>query len=128
MLETYKFTERGQAKKSDITDFCNEFAEMYAKRESRGDLVINYSLFMMDKLKDKFYKLFRCLVNVGKPKKKEGNMCSMDRVELLWTEKEYYTGMDLNEKIFALSDILGIDDFINQESIGEATDMNDDII
>jgi hypothetical protein len=65
---------------------------------------------------------------VGKPKKKEGGMCSMERVELLWTEKEYYTGMDLNEKIFALSDILGIDSFINQESIGEATDMNDDII
>ena len=128
MLETYKFTERGQAKKSDITDFCNEFAEMYAKRESRGELVINYSLYMMDKLKEKFYKLFRCLVNVGKPKKKEGGMCSMERVELLWTEKEYYTSTDLNEKIFALSDILGIDNFINQENIGEVTDTNDDVI
>jgi hypothetical protein len=67
-------------------------------------------------------------VNVGKPKKKEGGMCSLERVELLWAEKEYYTSMDINEKIFALSDILGIDNFINQESIGEVTDTNDDVI
>lgn len=128
MIETYKFSELGSAKNSEITDFCNEFAERYAQKESRGELVINYSLVMMDKLKEKFYKLFRCLVNVGKPKKKEGGKCSMERVELLWAEKEHYTSMDLNEKLFALSDILGIDNFINQESIGEVADTNDDVI
>ena len=31
MNATYKFTELGSAKKSEITDFCNNFAEEYAK-------------------------------------------------------------------------------------------------
>ena len=70
MKAAYDFSNLGAAKKSEIIDFCNEFAESYAHKESKGDLVINYSLVMMDKLKDKFYKLFRCLINVGKPKKK----------------------------------------------------------
>ena len=130
MKATYKFTERGQAKKSDITDFCNEFAEQYAKQESKGELVINYSLVMMEKLKEKFYKLFRCLVNVGKPKKKEGGKCTLERVELLWDEREYYNNANLNDKILkrTLSDILGIDDFINKELVEDIADKSDDII
>ena len=82
---------------------------------------------MMDKLKDKFYKLFRCLINVGKPKKKDGNRCSMERVELLWKEREYYTNTDLNEKLFVLSDLLGIES-ITEETISDAVDISDDII
>ena len=119
MLEVYKFSESGSAKKNDIIEFCNSYAEKYAQKESRGELVINYSLVMMDKLKEKFYKLFKCLINVGKPKKKDGNKCTLERVELLWAEKEApYSSMNLNEKIFILSDMLGIDnlaeDFFNE--------------
>jgi hypothetical protein len=127
MQATYKFSDLGAAKKSEIIDFCNEFAESYARKESKGDLVINYSLVMMDKLKDKFYKLFRCLINVGKPKKKDGNRCSMERVELLWKEREYYTNVDLNDRLFILSDLLGIES-INEETIDAIADSSDDII
>ena len=81
---------------------------------------------MMEKLKDKFYKLFRCLINVGKPKKKDGNRCPMERVELLWKEREDGNHV-INEKAsFLLADLLGIES-INEETIADA-DMSDDII
>jgi hypothetical protein len=126
MEATYKFSELGVAKKSEIIDFCNNQAELYARQESRGELNINYSLLMMDKLKDKFYKLFRCLVNVGKPKKKDGNKCSMERVELLWKERTDDT-TGINERIFELSNILGIDT-INQTTIDDVMNNSDDTI
>ena len=116
MTDAYRFSDRGMAKKNEIIEFCNMHAERYATRESKDNLIITHSLVTMEKLRDKFYKLFRCLVNVGKPSKKNGNMCPMERVELLWKEKEYYTSSDLNEKIFVLSDLLGIDS-INTEEV-----------
>ena len=73
-------------------------------------------MLMMDKLRDKFMKLFRCLINVGRAQKKKNNMCQMERVELLWQERDYYTSANLNEKIFVLADLLGLDD-INTETI-----------
>ena len=126
MIATYKFSELGAAKKHEIIEFCNNQAELYAQKESRGELNINYSLLMMDKLKDKFYKLFRCLVNVGKPKKKDQNKCTMERVELLWKERVDNT-THLNECIFELADLLGIDT-INTTTVDDATDKLDDII
>ena len=121
MNAAYKFSELGAAKKSEIIEFCNKFAEDYAKKESNDKLIINHSLIMMDKLKDKFYKLFRCLINVGKPKRKEGNKCSMERIELLWKEKEYYTNANLNEKMFVLTDLLGIGN-VNEETIEDTSE------
>jgi hypothetical protein len=129
MQAAYNFSDLGSAKKSEIIDFCNEFAESYARKESKGNLVINYSLVMMDKLKDKFYKLFRCLINVGKPKKKDGNRCSMERVELLWDEKKDPMNTNLNEHAFSLCKLLGIDT-IGEETIdgGGMVDSSDDVI
>ena len=127
MSAAYKFSEQGSATKADIIKFCDDFAEHYAKSESHGNLIINYSVFTMDKLKDKFLKLFRCLVDVGKPKKKNDKKCSLQRVELLWQEREYYTSTNLNEKLFVLSDILGIED-VTECDIDGAISTNDDII
>jgi hypothetical protein len=128
MQAAYNFSDLGAAKKSEIVDFCNEFAESYARKESKGNLIINYSLVMMDKLKDKFYKLFRCLINVGKPKKKDGNKCSMERVELLWKEKVDPMNTDLNEKIFDLCTLLGIESIGTETIDGGMADSSDDII
>jgi hypothetical protein len=126
MIATYKFSELGAAKKSEIIDFCNNQAERYAQQESRNGVVINYSMLMMDKLKDKFYKLFRCLVDVGKPQKKNGNKCSMERIELLWKEKTDGVA-DVNKKAFELYTLLGIDD-INTTVIDNVSNDNDDIV
>jgi hypothetical protein len=127
MISAYKFSELGEAKREEIIEFCNNHAEKYARQESNGDLMIYNSFIMMEKLQNKFYKLFRCLINVGKPKKKNGNKCSMERVELLWKEKSDDPTADFNEKAFALSNLLGIDS-INQETIGDIADSSDDVI
>jgi hypothetical protein len=127
MKAAYDFAELGSAKKSEIIDFCNEAAEAYARKESKGDLVINYSLVMMEKLKDKFYKLFRCLINVGKPKKKDGNRCPMERIELLYKEKVDPQNTNLNEVISDLCALLGIES-INEETIDAVIDSSDDTI
>jgi hypothetical protein len=108
MTATYDFVEQEYAKKTDIDDFCNKFAEDYARKESKGQLIINYSVMTMDLLKEKFQKLFKCLVTVGKPSKKNGGKCLMEKVELLWKEREWYGSTDLNDKIFILSDLLDI--------------------
>ena len=126
MIATYKFSELGAAKKSEIIEFCNNQAEHYAQQESRNGVVINYSMLMMDRLKDKFYKLFRCLIDVGKPQKKNGNKCTMERIELLWKEKT--DGVtDVNKKAFELYDLLGIDN-ITTTVIDNVSNGNDDII
>jgi hypothetical protein len=124
MHDVYNFSALGAAKKSDIVDFCNKFAEDYARKESKGDLLVYNSIMMMDKLNDKFYKLFRCLINVGKPQKKNGNKCSMERVELLWKERNApYTSQNLNEHIFILTDLLGINNITVQNVDGTLDDI-----
>ena len=117
MEDAYRFSDRGEAKMSEIIEFCNMCAERYATRESKGDLIITHSLVTMEKLRDKFMKLFRCLINVGRAQKKKDNRCSMERIELLWQEKEFYTSTNLNEKIFVLTDLLGIDNEVSSEVI-----------
>lgn len=117
MEDAYRFSDRGEAKMSEIIEFCNMCAERYATRESKGDLIITHSLVTMEKLRDKFLKLFRCLINVGRAKKKKDNKCPMERIALLWQEKEFYTSTNLNEKIFVLTDLLGIDNEVTSEVI-----------
>ena len=56
--------------------------------------------------------MFRCLISFGRESKKKGNKVTMERVELLWKEKEYYTSANLNERLFILSDLLDIDDVV----------------
>lgn len=117
MEDAYRFSDRGEAKMSEIIEFCNMCAERYATRESKGDLIITHSLVTMEKLRDKFLKLFRCLINVGRAQKKKDNRCPMERIELLWQEKEFYTSTNLNEKIFILTDLLGIDNEVSTQTI-----------
>jgi hypothetical protein len=69
----------------------------------------------MDMLKDKFKKLFNCLVTVGRPSKKNENKCQLEKVELLWKEREWYGSTDLNDKVFILSDLLDIGEVTIQD-------------
>jgi hypothetical protein len=126
MNAAYRFSELGSAKKNEIIEFCNNQADIYARRESKGDLKIYHSGIMMEKLQSKFLKLFRCLINVGKPKKKDGNRCSMERVELLWQERaDNSTTSSINERLFMLTDLLGIDNITSHEVDGTTDDVID---
>jgi hypothetical protein len=126
MIATYKFSELGEATKAEIIDFCNSQADAYARRESRDGIIISNSLVMTDKLHDKFYKLFRCLINVGKPKRKNGKKCTLERVELLCPEKSD-GNVAINEKAFELYNILGLDD-IATTIISDTANTSDDVI
>lgn len=110
MKEVYDFSDLGTVNKNDIKDFIRRFANKYAQRESTREILILHSLTTMTELVEKFEKIFKCLVKTTRPGK-DGKV-SMERVELLWKEKEYdnYTGTDQNDKLYILSEFLNIVD------------------
>jgi hypothetical protein len=106
MYATYDFTEQGMVKKGEIENFCNRFAENYARMESTEKMPIYKSMHTMDILREKFFNLFKCLVKIGRASKKTNGLVPMERIELLWKEKEYYTSSNLNEKLFIFAEFL----------------------
>jgi hypothetical protein len=58
----------------------------------------------MDSLRERFLKLFKCLCKVGRASKKTNGLVPVERIELLWKEKEYYTSTNLNEKLFVFAE------------------------
>ena len=65
----------------------------------------------MGELVEKFEQIFKCLVKTSHPRK-DGKV-DMERIELLWQEKEYLTPDGMNEKIFMLNDFLNVVDSAN---------------
>jgi hypothetical protein len=116
MNKAYAFSDRKTVHKTDIKVFLTEFAQDYARQASTEEIVILRAELTMKGLIDTFEKIFKCLIKTSRPNK-EG-MVEMERIELLWKEREYYNQIDLNEKLFILSDFLNIMD-INEENIEE---------
>lgn len=104
MYAVYDFSEKEYANKGEIEEFCNRFAENYARSESSDKVAIIHSVLTMDKLRERFLKLFKCLIKVGKASKKTNGLVPMERIELLWKEKEFYTSTNLNEKLFVFAE------------------------
>ena len=84
----------------------------------------------MEVLENTFNKLFNCLVKVSRPAK-EG-IVEMERVELLWKERDSFGTKEMNERIFALADFLDfnvIEVEENKENEGIEIDFgSDDVI
>ena len=106
MNECYKFSEYKEVKVSELKKFLRGFALKYAQDSSTREILIERSILTMDKLVETFEKIFKCLITTTRPKK-DGTI-TMDRVELLWKEKEYYNSTDLNERMFMIDDFLGL--------------------
>lgn len=106
MAEVYEFSDLGTVYKNDIKDFIRRFANKYAQRESTREILILHSLTTMTELVEKFEKIFKCLVKTSHPKK-DGKV-DMERIELLWKEKEYLTAEGINEKVYMLNDFLSV--------------------
>ena len=106
MNECYKFSEYKEVKVSELKKFLRGFALKYAQDSSTREILIERSILTMDKLVETFEKIFKCLITTTRPKK-DGTI-TMDRVELLWKEKEYYNSTNLNEKMFMIDDFLGL--------------------
>ena len=111
MSEVYEFSDLGTVYKNDIKDFIRRFANKYAQRESTREILILHSLTTMGELVEKFEQIFKCLVKTSHPRK-DGKV-DMERIELLWQEKEYLTPDGMNEKIFMLNDFLNVVDSAN---------------
>ena len=102
MDEVYKFIQIKNIKEIDIRNFIEQFAEKYANSVSTDQIFILKSKITMDMLYDKFEKIFNCLVT----KTKSNNKVKLQKVELLWKEKEYYNSTNLNKNIYILEDFL----------------------
>ena len=102
MDEVYKFIQIKNIKEIDIRNFIKQFAEKYANSVSTDQIFILKSEITMNMLYDKFEKIFNCLVT----KTKSNNKVKLQKVELLWKEKEYYNSTNLNKNIYILEDFL----------------------
>jgi protein TonB len=105
----------------DLVKFINDVARKYAEDESTREILILNSLTTITELVDKFDKIFRCLVKVSRPKK-DGKI-TMERVELLWKEREFYNSSNLNENVYILNDFLDCMGEIEQDVIEEEIEI-----
>lgn len=103
MDETYKFIEGKKITEGDIKKFIIDFTMNFAQSTSTQEIIIPKAMMTMELLYDQFEKIFNCLVT----KVKRNNVVKLQKVELLWKEKEYYTSANLNENVYILQEFLG---------------------
>lgn len=104
MNDTYEFTSVGKVNKYEISKFISECSIKYAKKESSDEVFIDRAVLTMESLNKAFDKIFKCLVKTSRPTK--GGVVKMERVELLWKEREWYNSSNQNEKLFMLNDFI----------------------
>lgn len=107
MKSVYEFSDLKVVKKIELQKFLQNFAKEYAIKESTDDILIPMATMTMDSMYKTLEKIFNCMVKTTRPKK-DGTI-EMERVELLWKEREYYNSSDQNEKVFILAEFLDIE-------------------
>ena len=103
MNEAYEFSEKKKVRKAEIDRFIGDFARRYALRASKGDIIISAAAITMKTINDTLHKIFRCLIDVSKPK---NGAVTMSRVQLLWKKREYYNSADHSNDILILPEFL----------------------
>lgn len=106
MNETYKFSERKVASKSDIGAFLRGFANRYAGQASTDSVKVELANMTMDNVIKNLEKIFKCLIKTSRPKK-NGNI-EMTKMELIWKEKTHTDSSGNNVPSFILNDFLNI--------------------
>jgi hypothetical protein len=104
MNKVYDFCQYETVKKVEITRFLREYSQAYATRESHGDIKIYLAQITMEKIQNTFTDIFKCLVKMSRPNKQ--GICTLEKVELLWKEREEYEKIDNNEHSFLLAEFL----------------------
>lgn len=107
MVESYKFSERGEALRSDFNNFLRAFVNQYAMRASNDVVKITMATLTMDDMLKKFEQIFKCLVKCGRPNR-QGKF-TMERVELLWPER-----MTAEQSIAEMIDNSFINEFLGE--------------
>lgn len=121
MEEAYEFSDYKQCKKIELESFIRNFAIKYANSASTREILIERSILTIQDLSDKFMTIFKCLVNVSRPSK-DGTI-KMDRVELLWKERELYSEI-YKEKIYMINEFLNL---LDDNTIEKIQDDNEEI-
>lgn len=103
MVEAYEFSDYKQCKKVELESFVRNFAIRFANKASTREILIERSILTITDLIDKFMTIFKCLVKVSRPAK-DGTV-KMERVELLWKEKEDYSQAH-TEKFYIIYEFL----------------------
>lgn len=105
MNAAYEFSDKKIVHKNEAQQFLIDFSKKYATHESTDEIIIDRAEMTMSTLKDTFEKIFKCLIKTTRPTK-EG-MVTMERVELLWQERDY--SHDVSNHIFILDEFLESD-------------------
>lgn len=105
MQEAYEFSDYKQCKKKELESFIHSFAMKFANNASTREILIERSILTMTDLDEKFMTIFKCLVNISRPAK-DGTI-KMERVELLWKEREKYNTVNM-EKFYIINDFLNM--------------------
>lgn len=105
MNAAYEFSDKKTVHKNEVQQFLIDFSKKYATHESTDEIIIDRAEMTMSALKDTFEKIFKCLIKTTRPTK-EG-MVTMERVELLWQERDY--SHDVSNHIFILDEFLESD-------------------
>ena len=67
----------------------------------------------MEKIQETFTDIFKCLVKMSRPNKQ--GICTLEKVELLWKERDEYEKIDKNEHSFLLAEFLDGNDVGHKE-------------
>jgi hypothetical protein len=122
MQEAYEFSDYKQCKKRELESFIRNFAIRFANKASTREILIERSIMTITDLVDKYMTIFKCLVKVSRPTK-DGTI-TMDRVELLWKEREKYDEVNM-EKFYVLNEFLNmIEDDCSIEKVEASEEMN----
>lgn len=116
MERAYAFSDVGRCNRADLIKFINDYSSEYAHKESTDRIMIWLSPVTMKTIQDTFMDIFKCLVDVSRPKK--GGDITLKRNELLWQTREHKnstTGM--NESIYILQEFF---EKINQSEIDDS--------
>lgn len=96
--------------KGQIESFIKSYAMVYARQESSETVPVWTSSIALDELEKSLTEVFKCLVDVSRPRGQNGKM-SMARCELLWEEKtdSIYKFNDNVARDFILGDMMDFD-------------------
>lgn len=101
----YKFLQYETVTKAEIVRFIQEFSQTYAKNASNEDVKIYLARHTMDKMYKKFEEIFKCLVKMSRPNKQ--GIVKLEKIELLWKERDEYNKLNQDEHSFELAAFLG---------------------
>lgn len=113
MNKVYHLCECETVKRSEVAKFISNYAQEYAIKESLGDVKIYLAEITMDKIRKKFEEIFKCLVKMSRPNKQ--GICTLEKVELLWKERDEYQKIDSDEHSFVLAQFLENNDVSRRE-------------